>query len=764
MINKETESSTSLAETLEIWAGVECTLNRVEDEYYDQLAWSGHSKRIEDLDSFASLGVRALRFPVLWELLQPEPDLPIDWSWADRWLDRIRNLGIRPIVGLVHHGSGPKNTNLLSEGFIHGLANFAGLVAERYPWVQDYSPVNEPMTTARFSGLYGFWYPHERGNGPFLRALVNQCAATQRAMKAIRSVNPAARLIQTEDYGRTYGTPKLTPLIDFLNQRRWLTPDLLCGRINRTHPMWKFLLEFGIREAELHAFVESPCSPDVLGANHYLTSDRFLDDGVERYPSDQHVRSGIWSFVDTEAVRACADCPVGSAGIVREMWNRYSIPVAVTEVHLGCTREEQMRWFAEAVESAQGLRREGVDLRAVTAWSWLGAFNWNVLVRRDAGYYEPGVFDVRSRNPRPTALARLVRTAAAGEKLQHPLLDSPGWWHRPERLVHSEARAHAFSRYTLATERDHSFMPRPLVILGATGTLGRTFARICDVRGITYRLVGRSFLDLCDSESIDAALSALKPWAVINAAGYVRVDDAEDDPEECILSNAFGAANLAARCARDNVKLVGFSSDLVFDGEASRPYVEGDLLNPLNCYGKSKAEMEKRVLGILPSALVIRTSAFFGPWDRANVVVQVLEALRRGDRWRAANDVIISPTSVVDLADVVLDLLIDDEAGIWHVSNPEALTWAELACKTARIAGFDESLIESVPMKSFGLPACRPRFSALASERAWLMPSLDNSLERCVQEWQALCCDIGGALQLTSGQVTGSIVQCRALL
>jgi len=237
---------------------------------------------------------------------------------------------------------------------------------------------------------------------------------------------------------------------------------------------------------------------------------------------------------------------------------------------------------------------------------------------------------------------------------------------------------------------------------------------------------------------MDASLCSLQPWAVINPAGYVRVDEAEGHPEECFLSNTLGAANLAAICSRNSIKMVGFSSDLVFDGKATHPYVESDAPNPLNCYGQSKAEMERRVLDILPFSLIVRTSAFFGPWDRANFVVQGLETLTQSHSWRAAEDVIISPTSVVDLAHVCLDLLIDDEAGIWHVSNSEALSWAELARKTARIAGLDENLVEGVPMNSLGLPARRPSFSALASERAWLMPSLDTALAACVKKWQTL--------------------------
>src|SRR4051812_20301738 len=102
---------------LEIWGGVECTVNRVGDRWFDQLSWSGHERRADDLNRFAALGVRALRYPVLWERLAPHGLNDIDWRWSDERLSRMRALGIRPIVGLLHHGSGPAGTSLLDDKF-----------------------------------------------------------------------------------------------------------------------------------------------------------------------------------------------------------------------------------------------------------------------------------------------------------------------------------------------------------------------------------------------------------------------------------------------------------------------------------------------------------------------------------------------------------------------------------------------------------------------------------------------------------------------
>ncbi|HET7457748.1 MAG TPA: family 1 glycosylhydrolase, partial [Gemmatimonadaceae bacterium] len=191
---------------LELWAGMECTVNRVGDRWFDQAARGGHDDRPDDIDRLASLGARAVRIPVLWERVAPHGLADAQWRASDERLERLRALGVRPIVGLVHHGSGPRDTSLVDPAFPEKLARFARAVAERYPWVEDFTPINEPLTTARFSGLYGLWYPHGRDDATFVRALRTQLRATRLAMAAIREVSPGARLVQTEDLGECHST------------------------------------------------------------------------------------------------------------------------------------------------------------------------------------------------------------------------------------------------------------------------------------------------------------------------------------------------------------------------------------------------------------------------------------------------------------------------------------------------------------------------------------------------------------------------------
>ena len=719
---------------LELWAGVECTVNRVGDDYLDQLEASGHAARLADLDLFARLGVYTLRYPVLWERVQPDWPAAPDWAWADERLAYLRALRVRPVLGLVHHGSGPRRTGLLRRSFADGLAGYARAVATRFPWVEDYTPVNEPLTTARFSGLYGHWHPHARDGLAFARALLNQCRAVVLAMRAIREVNGQARLVQTEDLGQTFSTPALAYQADFENERRWLTWDLLCGRVDRRHPLWGYLRWVGVEEPELAWFLDNTCPPDVVGMNYYVTGERFLDERLGRYPACCHGGNGRHEYADVEAVRVRAGGPAGVGALLREAWRRYGIPLAVTEAHLGCTREEQLRWLLEVWDAAQAGRAGGVDVRAVTAWSLLGAYDWDSLVTRRVGHYEPGVFDLRGPRPRPTALAGLVKDLAAGRRPDHLVLATPGWWRRPERLIYAPA-----GPAPRAESARNGSAARPLVLTGATGTLGRAFARLCERRGLAYRLLCRADMDIADAASVESCLARLDPWAVVNTAGYVRVDDAEAEPERCYRENVEGPTVLAAACARRGVRLLTFSSDLVFDGRRDTPYRESDPVAPLNTYGRSKAEAERRVLAALPAALVVRTSAFFGPWDEHNFVTLALRVLAAGRRFVAAQDGVVSPTYVPDLVHACLDLLIDGEPGVWHLANAGAITWADFARRAAELAGLDPDAVEARPTAALALAAPRPLYSALGSERGSLLPSWEDALGRYFRECQAGC-------------------------
>jgi dTDP-4-dehydrorhamnose reductase len=400
---------------VEVWGGLECTLNRVGDRFHSQLEMSGHAERIEqDLDAFASLQLSAIRYPVLWEDVECSRG-SYDFHRPDRALAHLEGGAMRPIVGLLHHGSGPRWTSLMDHDLPAQLANFAGVVAGRYPWVEDYTPINEPLTTARFSGLYGYWYPHARDDRAFVRAAVNQARATVLAMRAIRELNPAARLIQTEDLGQAAGTPPLESQVRFENDRRWLSFDLICGRVTQEHPLYWYLTDAGGADPrELGWLVENPCPPDVLGINHYVRSNRWLDHRLALFDPGTHGGNGILRYADV----ARADTPLATqthlSSILEQAWRRYEIPIALTEVHIFGDAHEQSAWWEYAMESARSAMRRGADIRAVTTWSLLGSFDWDTLCTRARSdvFYEPGAFHVQNGCPVETPLAHVVRQTA----------------------------------------------------------------------------------------------------------------------------------------------------------------------------------------------------------------------------------------------------------------------------------------------------------------------------------------------------------------
>ena len=713
---------------LQLWGGVECTVNRVGDVYFSQLERNGLAARLDGLRRFGDLRISALRFPILWERVKPEENEEAHWSWSDRGVAILEELGIQPIAGLLHHGSGPRFTSLVDPAFPAKFEAYAAAVASRYPNITKFTPVNEPLTTARFCGLYGFWYPHGRDEATFRIALLNQCKATILAMAAIRRHIPAAQLVQTDDLGKTYSTPLLAYQAQFNNELRWLSWDLLCGRVDTQHYLWDWLTRHcGATPGELMWFVDNACTPDLLGVNHYVTSERILDHRLHRYASRLHGGNGRHRYADIEAAR-CLATPTGGIGpLLDEAWSRYKLPIAVTEAHIDSTREDQMRWLVEIWEDAQRARDRGVDMRAVTVWALFGSFDWNCLLTRTNGYYESGAFDLRGPEPRPTAIARLMPELAAGCTPKDPALAGPGWWRRAGRHHCKPLRLHLAKSYRHATPRTGA---PSILITGASGALGQAFVRICERRGLNYHQLTRQQMDIADEKSVEAAYARYEPWAIINAAGYVRIDDAEREMQRCYRENTLGPCVLAALCARHAIPFLTFSTDLVFDGRQRAPYIEDDLVAPLSVYGLSKANAEDEVLDRHPAALVVRTSSFFGhtgPHDRMGMALQTL---REGRPVHASNDLTVTPTYVPDLVNISLDLLNDREHGIWHLTNGEALTWAEFTLRAAKLASVDHRNLHARPSADLNFTANRPAYSALGSSRSSLMPSLTSALDR----------------------------------
>jgi dTDP-4-dehydrorhamnose reductase len=693
-------------DVIPIWGGFECSIVRIGDETRDQNIETGHDTRDSDLDLAPSLGLQALRFPVLWEHVAPQGlDRP-NWQHVDRRLSRLRARQVPIIAGLLHHGSGPLYTHLLDPHFPKLLAQYAGMVARRYPWIKMFTPVNEPLTTARFSCLYGHWYPHARNTRSFLRATFNQTLATCLAMASIREVSPDAELVQTEELGRVFATDSLKHQADYENARRWLSLDLLWGRVDEKHDWFEAFLDAGVEKRLLQLMVEAPSKPDTIGLNYYLSSDRFLDHRPALYPASARGGNGRDIYADIEAVRVDDPsilCDVSAR--LLEVWQRYKAPVALTEIHNGCTREEQLRWLLEAYRGAQRARSKGANVRALTVWGLAGMYDWDSMLTRRSGNYESSVLDVGGPGVRQTALGNAVSALASGQEYRNPVVNHPGWWRRDFRFYNFAGAMHV--------------PPRPsggsLMIIKDGATLGRAFARVCETRGLPAHLIDHTEIDLTNATCINL-FDHHRPWAVIYAAGPVRVDAAGGN------TGRWDSALIAGACAAREIQFMSFSSDAVFDGELGRPYVETDAPTPSGVYGTGMAEAEQDVLQAFPEALVIRTGAVFSPWDRHNFVYNVLSTLKTGQVFAGVPSGRVTPSYVPDLVNRALDLLIDAESGLWHLANAGGTSWYDFARSAAAAAALNSDLIAAPPDGRDS--------TELASERGSLLPPLHHAITR----------------------------------
>ena len=409
---------------LAIWAGIEASVVRIGERYVDQLALTGHHERADDLDRLADLGIEALRYPVLWERVAPCGLERADWSWTDERLDRLARLHIEPIVTLLHHGSGPLYTELTDPSFPRLFAEYAAATARRFRWVKRWTPINEPLTTARFSTLYAVWYPNAFfDHAAFARAIVNEAHAIALAAERIREIIPDATFLLTEDLQSfTAADERIEEYVAHKRERMYLSCELLQGRIADGHPMHRYLVERGgIAPSELARLARRPQPPDVMGWNYYPNSERWIESDGEG-----HRNVGV---VDLAPER------MDMRTLLREAHQRLGVPFALSEVHVIGNERERARWMLQRLADALAVRAEGVPVVAFGAWAAFGMADWVSLLRRNEQVREDGIFTCTGPHGQPqrTLVAHVVQELAAGRIPSAP--PEPAWWERDRTAV-----------------------------------------------------------------------------------------------------------------------------------------------------------------------------------------------------------------------------------------------------------------------------------------------------------------------------------------
>jgi dTDP-4-dehydrorhamnose reductase len=258
------------------------------------------------------------------------------------------------------------------------------------------------------------------------------------------------------------------------------------------------------------------------------------------------------------------------------------------------------------------------------------------------------------------------------------------------------------------------------MVTGAGGQVGSEVAAHlghCEVVELD-----RSGCDLADRHSVEQAVAASGPAAVINCAAWTDVDGCEGDPARAVLVNALGVRHLAVACARSGAHLVHVSTDYVFPGDKAGPYDEWDEPGPRSVYGRSKLGGEREVARHAGSWAIARTSWVFGRRGR-NFVDTIVGRAREGAPLRVVDDQRGCPTYAPDLAGALARLAVERRPGLFHVTNQGACTWHELATAALELAGLDPTVVGTMTTAELGRPAPRPANSVL-SGAAWTAAGL----------------------------------------
>jgi dTDP-4-dehydrorhamnose reductase len=286
-----------------------------------------------------------------------------------------------------------------------------------------------------------------------------------------------------------------------------------------------------------------------------------------------------------------------------------------------------------------------------------------------------------------------------------------------------------------------------LLLTGAEGHLGQAFVVAAGQRkNMDLIAFSRSGLDITNPEDIERAIKQQSPDMVINTAAYTDVDGAEIEPAKAYEVNQLGPANLARQCAANNIPLIHFSTDYVFDGSLQSGWKETDTPAPLNIYGASKLAGEQEIIIACRKYLIFRTSWLFSAYG-SNFLKSMLQLGRQRSELNIVDDQFGKPTSAPAVADLVLDILpnVKSRWGLYHLAQPEATSWfgfAQSIFTEAENQGISSILRQVNPIKSVDYPAdaARPGNSALCCEK------IEAAFGLAIKPWRQSLPQIIGAV------------------
>lgn len=258
-------------------------------------------------------------------------------------------------------------------------------------------------------------------------------------------------------------------------------------------------------------------------------------------------------------------------------------------------------------------------------------------------------------------------------------------------------------------------MKPKVLVTGANGQLGRELQLLAHQVDVQWMFTTRDQFDVTDQKQAEHWFHYFQPDVLINCAAYTAVDKAESEQELAFAVNAYAPELLSALCKQLNTLFIHISTDYVFDGQKRQPYVETDLPHPLNVYGRSKLEGERRIQHFASRYLIIRTSWLYSSYGH-NFVKTIIRKAKEVSLLKVVNDQIGNPTYARDLADTLIHLTLRhvhvQVSEILHYSNEGGISWYDFACEILRQTGMNIP-VEPIITKDFPTPALRPAYSVL---------------------------------------------------
>ncbi|HSI34550.1 MAG: family 1 glycosylhydrolase [Phycisphaerae bacterium] len=364
-----------------VWgAGIECSF--IPHLNVDQFEWTQHNKFWRDDFKLAreKLGLTTLRYALPWHQIEVTPGR-FEWGMADERVEFARQIGLDLYLDVMHFGTPLWLKQAAGDPeFPEAIERFTDALVTRYrSTISTWCPVNEPLVLALFSGDFGFWPPHQRKWKGYMPVLSRIVQAVSRSIRAIRRAQGDATVLLCDNV-ENYKTriPELAVEVRRRNLRRFLAMDLLLGRVDRHHPLFNWVTSYGLSELDLEWFRTNPQTPDVLGLDYYPHSDWQLEK------------------VNGQIKQRRAENPVGVYGIGHAYYNRYGLPMMLTETSIEGQPINREIWLEQTVEDCKRLREEGVPMTGYFWWPMVDQVDWDgALTHRVGKIHEVGLFNLK---------------------------------------------------------------------------------------------------------------------------------------------------------------------------------------------------------------------------------------------------------------------------------------------------------------------------------------------------------------------------------